>query len=175
MNKKNNILLKIWPLITTIIVIAAMACAMALVGVRLFGLKPYAIISPSMTSDKNNYNVGDLVYVKKYDPDKIKVNDVITFVVNEEGTVATHRVVEIDKSNRCFYTKGDANQNRDGSPVFYDNLVGKVVFSLPKLGYVSSYVTSESGKYICIAALIVLVILMIIPEFFKSDKKNKQS
>lgn len=162
----------IWSVVTWFLVIVCVLLAVLLVGVRVIGFRPYAVLSPSMTP---KYGVGDLVYVKAVDPEKIEVGDVLTFVANEDLTVVTHRVVEVDRENRCFYTKGDANEIQDGSPVLYENAIGVVRFSLPKMGYVSSYLTSPSGRYVGIAAGAFLILLLIIPEFFKSEKKKDDS
>lgn len=161
---------KIWSAFTWLLVAVVVLIAMALVGVRLFGFKPFAVLSPSMTP---KYGVGDLVYALPTDPEEIEVGDVLTFVANAEGTIVTHRVAEVDRENRCFYTKGDANESRDGNPVVYENAVGVVRFSLPKMGYVSSYLTSESGRYAAIAAVLALILLMILPELFKPSGKKE--
>ena len=163
---------KAWSVFTWLLVAVVVLIAMALVGVRLFGFKPFAVLSPSMTP---KYGVGDLVYALPTDPEEIEVGDVLTFVANAEGTIVTHRVAEVDRENRCFYTKGDANESRDGNPVVYENAVGVVKFSLPKMGYVSSYLTSESGRFAAIAGVLTLILLMILPELFKpSGKKDTE-
>ena len=64
------------------------------------------------------------------DPYDVEVGQPITFVMNEDLVVATHRVVEIDKENQRFYTKGDANENVDGAPVHFNNLIGVPVYSI---------------------------------------------
>lgn len=160
---------KIWSAFTWLLVAVVVLIAMALVGVRLVGFQPFAVLSPSMTP---KYGVGDLVYALPTDPEEIQVGDVLTFVANAEGTIVTHRVDEVDRENRCFYTKGDANESRDGNPVVYENVVGVVKFSLPKMGYVSSYLTSESGRFAAIAGVLTLILLLILPELFKPSGKK---
>lgn len=161
---------KIWSVFTWLLVAAMVLLAMALVGVRVFGFRPFAVLSPSMTP---KYGVGDLVYALPTDPEEIEVGDVLTFVANAEGTIVTHRVAEVDRENRCFYTKGDANESRDGNPVVYENAVGVVKFSLPKMGYVSSYLTSKSGRYAAVTAVLALLLLLILPELFKPSGKKE--
>lgn len=163
---------KVWSAFTWLLVVAAVLLAAALVGVRLFGFKPFAVLSPSMTP---KYEVGDLVYALPTAPEEIETGDVLTFVANAEGTVVTHRVAEADRENRCFYTKGDANDSRDGNPVAYENVVGVVKFSLPKMGYVSSYLSGTSGQYAAIAAVLVLLLLIILPELFRSAGKEQSN
>ena len=167
--KKKGPFRVIWNLITTLLVIAVVLLAVALVGVRLIGYTPYAVLSPSMTP---KYLPGDLIYVEKTDPGQITEGDVITFVVDENSTVVTHRVDAVDRTEHKFYTKGDANENRDGNPVLYENVLGVVKFSLPKLGYVSSYVASQTGRYVAIIGVLVLILMWILPELFQPQKKN---
>ena len=167
--KKKGPFRVIWNLITTLLVIAVVLLAVALVGVRLIGYTPYAVLSPSMTP---KYLPGDLIYVEKTDPGQITEGDVITFVVDENSTVVTHRVDAVDRTEHKFYTKGDANENRDGNPVLYENVLGVVKFSLPKLGYVSSYVASQTGRYVAIISVLVLILMWILPELFQPQKKK---
>ena len=135
-----NSVKKTWNVISTILVVIVVVIALLLVGARVFGLQVYAVLSGSM---EPTYHVGSIIYVKPVDPSELKVGDPITFVMNEQLTVATHRVVRIDAENSAFYTKGDANEDPDASPVHFNNLLGKPVFTIPYLGYVSSYVPSR--------------------------------
>jgi len=165
-DKKKHPLVVVWGIISWILILIVVWLAVVLVGVRVLGYTPYAILSPSMTP---KYQVGDLVYVKSCPPEEINVGDVLTFVANEDLLVVTHRVAEVDRENRCFITKGDANTSEDLAPVLYENVLGTVRFSLPKLGYVSTYLTSPSGRYTGAAIVFSLILMLILPEFFKKD------
>ncbi len=117
--------------------------------------------------------VGDLIYVKKVDPATIKEGDVITFIINEDLVVGTHRVVRVDSENQRFYTKGDANEIEDQSPVHFNNVIGVPKFSIPKLGYVSDFVQNPPGTYITIAVGIILIIIVFLPDMFGKNKKEE--
>ncbi|MBR4087262.1 MAG: signal peptidase I, partial [Clostridia bacterium] len=106
----SNALKKIWNILSTALVVLMVSCAVFLMGSRLVGYQCYTVISGSM---EPKYSVGDLIYVKKVDPTAIHVGDDITFVLNEDLVVATHRVVRIDAENQRFYTKGLANEIED--------------------------------------------------------------
>lgn len=166
---------KFWNTITSFLVVLVVLLAIALAGVRVIGLTPYAVLSGSM---EPIYHVGSIIYVQKTAPESIKVGDPITFVMNEELTVATHRVVRIDTANQSFYTKGDANDTEDGAPVHFNNLLGKPVFTLPYLGYFSNWITNPPGMYIGITAGIVLLLLLFLPDLLKkadeADKKDTE-
>jgi signal peptidase len=81
--------------------------------------------------------------------------------------VATHRVTRIDSEKQHFYTKGDANETEDGSPVHFKNLIGVPQFAIPGLGYVSDFIQHSPGMYITIAAVAILMVLAFIPDFVK--------
>ena len=76
---------------TTILVIAVVIFVILLAGVRLAGIKPYAVLSGSMEPE---YPVSSLIYVKNVDTNKLKVGDDITFMLDED-TLATHRIIEV--------------------------------------------------------------------------------
>ncbi len=160
---------KVWSVVTTILVVLMVLCAVFLMGSRLVGFECYTVISGSM---EPAYSVGDLLYVGEVDPTEIKVGDPITFILNENLDVATHRVVRVDAENERFYTKGDANNVEDAEPVHYKNVVGVPQFSIPVLGYVSDFVQNPPGMYITIGIGILLLILVFLPDMLGKKKKE---
>lgn len=161
---------KIGDTVTTVLVVLVVVFAVFLMGSRLVGLQVFNVISGSM---EPTYSVGDLLYVKTVDPDSVKVGDPITFVLNEDLVVATHRVVGIDSEKRQFITKGDANETEDASPVHFNNLVGVPVFAIPLLGYVSAYIQSPPGMYVAIGLGVALLAAVFLPDLLtKKDKKE---
>ena len=163
---------KIWDTVTTVLVVLVVLFAVFLMGSRLMGMQIFNVISGSM---EPTYSVGDLLYVKEVDPDSVKVGDPITFVLNEDLVVATHRVVRVDAENRYFYTKGDANETEDASPVHFNNLVGVPVFAIPLLGYVSAYIQNPPGMYVAIGLGVLLIAAVFLPDLMtKEEKKEKQ-
>ena len=162
---------KIWDAVTTVLVVLVVVLAVFLMGSRLLGMQVFNVISGSM---EPTYSIGDLLYVKTVDPDSVKVGDPITFVLNEDLVVATHRVVAIDSQNRQFTTKGDANENEDAAPVHFNNLVGVPVFAVPMLGYVSAYIQSPPGMYVAIAFGVLLLAVVFLPDLLKKPEQKKE-
>ena len=78
-----NKLRKAWNIVSTVIVALVIICALFLMGTRLLGYQVYNVISGSMEPE---YSVGDLIYVKEIDIDKItKVLGMeITFTTSTE-------------------------------------------------------------------------------------------
>lgn len=152
---------KIWDILSGALVAVVVLAAVSLVLLRIMGYQVFNVISGSM---EPTYSVGDLIYVKSVDPDAVKVGDPITFVLNENLVVATHRVIRIDAENRHFYTKGDANETADAAPVHFNNLIGIPTLSIPKLGYVSDFIQHPPGTYIAIGAGLMLLAALFLPD-----------
>lgn len=161
-----------WNALTSIMSASIVLLATLLVGVRLLGFSPYTVLSSSM---EPAYPVGSLIYIRQIPSEDINVGDAITFVMNEDLLVATHRVVEVDSQAMSFRTKGDANDIVDGAPVHFNNVLGKVVFSIPYLGYVANYVSSSQGRYIAIVIVLFLLLLLVLPGLFTADKKANRN
>jgi signal peptidase len=159
---------RIWNVVSTALVVLIVLCAVFLMGSRIMGYRVYTVISGSM---EPQYSVGDLVYVKQVDPATIRVGDDITFVLNEELVVATHRVVRIDSEHKHIYTKGLANDTEDTEPVHYKNVLGVVDFAIPVLGYVSNFIQNPPGMYITLGVGAALIILVFLPDFLPKKKE----
>ena len=168
-------LMKIWNVTGTILTVLAVLLAIALAGVRLFGLRTYAVLSGSMEPD---YPTGSLLYVKSVDPRELEAGDVITFMLDED-TAATHRIIEIlpdeeDSSVLRFRTQGDANDAPDGTPVHCRNVIGKPVFCLPYLGYFAHFIQHPPGLYLAIGGAAILAVLVFLPDLFRESGAKKQ-
>lgn len=166
---------RIWNLVSSVLVGIVVLLAIALVGIRLVGLQPYVVLSGSM---EPTYHVGSLIYVKPVDYKELNVGDPITYMVSQD-TVVTHRITEVlideeDPETYRYFTKGDANDVADGSSVHYKNILGKPVFSIPLLGYVSNYVQNPPGMYVAISAGAILILLVFLPDVFADDGKEKK-
>ena len=163
---------KVWSVVSTVLVVLVVLSAVFLMGSRLLGYRVYTVISGSMEPE---LRVGDLLYVKPVDPSEVKVGDDISFVLNEDLVVATHRVIRIDEQKQHFYTKGIANEIEDTDPVHFNNLIGVVKFNIPLLGYVSDFVQHPPGMYITIAFGAALIILVFLPDFLPKKKENDEA
>lgn len=107
---------------------------------------------------------GDIIIIEKLD--RYQKNDVITFE-NQQQRRVTHRVVDI-QNNQYLTTKGDANRSRDNEKITIDQVLGKVVLVIPKLGYLVAFSKSLPGLFLLI---IIPGILIIISESIKIKKE----
>lgn len=160
---------KLWNIVSVMLICVLIAIAIMTVGVRLFGIQPFTVLSGSMAPA---YPTGALIYVKPTDAQQVHVGDPITFHLGNGQTVATHRVISIDEENACFYTKGDANETPDGQPVSYDHLIGVPVFSVPLLGYVSSFISAPPGLYVAIAVVLAAAVLLFLPGLLRKAQEQ---
>lgn len=169
---KQRGLQKAWSAFTAVLAAIAGLLALVLVGIRLFGITPYAVLSGSM---EPALPVGSLLFVQKTEFDQIQVGDIVTFVQNAELTIATHRVVSVDSAARCLTTKGDANTIIDGSPVREANLVGVVVLCIPGLGYFLDGITTAPGIYFAAGGLLLLFLGAFLPDLLRKSKKQEEA
>lgn len=161
---------KVWGIVSWGLVCVVVLAAVFLMGSRLLGYRVFNIVSGSM---EPVYRVGDLIYVQEVDPNTVQPGDVITFVLNEDLVVATHRVVRIDAEKQRFYTKGDANETEDGGSVHFKNMIGVPKFKIPGLGYVADFIQKAPGLYITIAAVAVLLLLAFLPDLARKKPLPK--
>ena len=112
----------------------------------------------------------------KADPADLQVGDPLTYSVG--GTVVTHRIIEVvneGTANLSFRTQGDANKIPDGMPVTAANVIGKPVFTVPLLGYLSDYIQHPPGTFIVLGGIVLLILLFFIPDLLQEDKQKAPS
>lgn len=112
-----------------------------------FHYMPVAIMSNSMYKLIER---GDVVVIEKLDKKKketLKVNDIISYQL--DGSCIVHRIIKINKinDNEYYYiTKGDNNKKEDLNPVSIDQINGKVLIRIPKIGYPSVILSEILSK-----------------------------
>ena len=111
---------------------------------------------------KNGFNKGDIIFLKRADPETIEVGDVIVFrshPVRPRPDPIIHRVVKVWKKEQFhFQTKGDNNQNiindcsgdcLDETDIQESQLLGKAVFRIPLLGWIKILFVETIAKPYC--------------------------
>jgi len=90
------------------------------------------------------------------------VGDIITFGDDTKKRIpTTHRVYGIEREGGSvrYLTKGDANEEADGGSIPYREVIGKVVLTVPRLGYVLEFARSRNGFLTTVVVPASLVIL----------------
>lgn len=124
----------------------------------------------------------DVVVTKKRTAKELEVGDIITFLSSDSrlsGIVVTHRIknkyYDSTTGKYTFQTKGDANNTVDFALAEEHNIIGEVIFKIPKVGYVQELLASKGGLIIfvlipCLAVLSYDVVKLI----KRMGKKNKK-
>lgn len=126
-----------------------------------------------------SYEVGDVVFVHIEDSDTINTGDVITFNPSADSEAyLTHRVTEKienyeDTGVTCFRTKGDANDSEDSFLIDEDRVIGKVVFGIPKLGYIIRFVQLR-WYYIVAITVMIIVFIYLLKRYFKAEDDDRK-
>ena len=102
------------------------------------GVKPTVVYSGSMSP---TLQVGDIVIIDKVEPEEIKEGDIIQYLSYDNVTIIVHRVVEIQQGEKTFYiTKGDANDKPDSDLIAENRILGKSIFTIPKIGLIQIFI-----------------------------------
>lgn len=169
--KKYQKIKNILSVILYIILIPIILCNLFLIAQSIFfpnktasiiGMKSYIIVSGSM---KPKMNVGDIVIVKKMKKTSdYNVGDIISY--HENNSIVTHRIIQIQKSQKgksSYVTKGDNNNAEDNFRVEQNNIEGKVIKIIPKLGLLSLFVENH---------IFLLIIFILLYAFISSNVRK---
>jgi len=148
-----------WVLLIVLFLIAGLAALSA------FGLpKSFRLFVVQSGSMEPKIKTGSIVVVQ---PQKeYKKDEVITFKTRSDADeknpklLITHRIVDIkdDKGGTRFITKGDANNAPDMEERPAGNVLGKVVFAIPYLGYPVGFAKTQTGFIILIVIPATIII-----------------
>lgn len=106
-----------------------------------FKYQPVAVLTYSMVP---TFTRGDVVIINKLsdvEKSKLKKGDIIQY--KRKDTMVIHRIIDIVDSNdeRGYILQGDNNNSEDPFIVYDNQVVGKEIFSIPKLGYPSVWLS----------------------------------
>jgi len=141
-----------WLILAGLVIIAGL---MVMATLKIPGsFQLLTVLSGSMSP---TIKTGSIVVVKP--AAEYQVGEIITYRLIGQGDHFTHRVVEIKRSGdqKLLVTKGDANQEPDSQPVPMAQVEGKVLFSLPWLGYAVNYARTPAGLTVVIILATVVV------------------
>lgn len=96
-----------------------------------FGVRPFVVSGYSM---KPTLMAGDLVIIQPTAPETIREGDIIQFRVLSGSVVHRVKTIRAENGTLTFITRGD-NNNVDDDPVTADQVQGKVVLVIPKIGW----------------------------------------
>jgi len=139
-----------------VMILLMTAAALTFLAPR-FGWSVDAVVSGSMEPE---LKVGGVVITRPVDAEEIKTGNIITFYSPLSEQLTSHRAIAVEEgSSLHFQTKGDANEDADPFSVPAENVVGKVCFHIPYLGYAAQFVKTPLGFVLtlCLPGLIIVV------------------
>jgi len=120
--------------------------------------------------------MGSIVMVKPVED--YKIGDVITFgPYSKIKAPTTHRIydIEVSAGQPIYITKGDANNAPDIRKVAKKDVLGKVLFSVPYLGYGVDFAKKPIGFVSIIIIPAAIIIFDEVRNISKEVKKIKKS
>ena len=131
------------------------------------GIKSFVIVSESM---EPTIMTNDVIFIVNTSKENLEVGDIISFRTGDY--INTHRIIRIEEQNgeEVYITKGDNNSNEDRTPVMFQDIEGKYLFRLPKLGKITEMLKSR-------VTLVILLIFLVIIAYYEvriSKRKLKR-
>lgn len=114
----------------------------------------YTFFEVATGSMENTINIGDVVIVNL--TKDVNENDIIVY--KDDNNFITHRLIK--KQTDKLITRGDANNSED-KPINEDQILGKVIYIVPKMGIFRKIFISKEILGLVIAILILLGILFV--------------
>jgi signal peptidase len=154
-----------------ILVLAILFFAMVLLMPTVFSGTLAIVRSSSM---EPAMSAGALALMVPVDPEEVEVGDIIAFDPPWDPDVTvSHRVIGVQSGDQLIFdTKGDATEESDPYYVPAESVHGKVVFSVPYLGFamnsVSEYVRTWWGLLVFVAIPSMLIISIAIRDASRS-------
>lgn len=115
---------------------------------------------------------GSIVIVKPVE--LYKIGDIITFGKDTRDQIpTTHRIIEMKVvgGELRFITKGDANDDRDNREVKESEIIGKVLFDVPFVGFILDMAKKPIGFAILIGVPALAIISDEIMKIWKEAKR----
>ena len=131
----------------------------------VFGCSSAVVLTGSMSG---TIEPDDFIIIHKQSD--YTVGDIVMYQTG--GTPVTHRI--ISENEKGYRTKGDANNTDDGTDIPKEDVVGKVVLVIPKIGAAVRLARTPIGMLGLFAAIILIVELPnLVGCIRRKDEKQK--
>ena len=119
--------------------------------------------------------IGSIVVIKPMD--EYKIGDVISFgETTKIEAPTTHRIydIKVTEGKVSYITKGDANNAPDRKEISQIEVIGKVLFSVPFVGYAVDFTKKPLGFALIIIAPGAIIIYGEVGKIYQEIKKMKE-
>lgn len=141
----------------------------------IFGYRIFTVATGSMIPD---YDINDVLAIKKVNSNDLKIGDDITYLgkkLDVNGKIVTHRIIDIKTENgvKEFITKGVNSAAED--PAITDNQIyGKVLGKIPVVTTINHIIKNQYGFFFLIFLPLVTVVFLEIADTVTEIKTEKK-
>lgn len=127
----------------------------------IFGWRVFTVATGSMIGV---YDINDVIAVKDFDSNKLKVGDDIAYLGTRgglEGLIVTHRIIKVEdtENGKVFVTKGVNSNNSDPS-ITSSQILGKVTGKIPIVTQINHIIKTQVGFFSLVFCPLVLIIVL---------------
>lgn len=139
----------------------------------IMGYRIFTVASESMIPV---YEINDVILVKEYEVEDLKVGDDIAYIgkfYEMKDKIVTHRIIRIEQDEELeIYTKGLANPAEDPA-ITEDQVLGRVIYKFTIISLVTKLVRNKVGFFFLIFIPLVLVLFLEIADTILDIKLEK--
>jgi signal peptidase len=138
----------------------AIGIALALALPLAFNARPLVVLSGSM---EPALRTGDISVVRSIAPLDARPGDIVTFRdPDNAGRLITHRVraMHVQGDAVVFRTRGDANNVSEHWRVPASGEIGRVIYGIPKLGWVLAYARTKGLFVLMLGGALALLLVL---------------
>lgn len=126
-------------------------------GKSLFGYGAFTVVSDNLST--GDFSAGDIVITEKASPSVLKENDTIVFVSQNENGFGETMVRNIRSiSEEGIITYNSVTGEDDGALVYPEEVIGKLVFSIPEAGNFFGFLKTVPGYILCVFIPLLILI-----------------
>ena len=150
----------------------AIGIGIALALPLAFNARPLVVLSGSM---EPALGTGDVSVVRTIPPLEARPGDVVTFRDPDDAErLITHRVREMHTQGGAvvFRTRGDANTASEQWQVSSTDEIGRVVYRIPKLGWVLMYARSKGLFVLMLGGALALLLVLELTAIWRTEEDD---
>ena len=148
----------------------AVGVALALAVPLAFDARPLVVLSGSM---EPALHTGDVTVVRSVAPLDARPGDIVTFRDPDNADrLITHRVraMHVQGDAVVFRTRGDANNVSEHWRVPASGEIGRVMYNIPKLGWVLSYARSKGLFMLLLGGALALLLVLELTAIWRPEE-----
>jgi signal peptidase len=148
----------------------AIGIAVALAAPLAFHARPLVVLSGSM---EPALRTGDVSVVRSIAPLDARPGDIVTFRDPDNADrLITHRVraMRVQGNAVVFRTRGDANNVSEHWRVPATGEIGRLMYRIPKLGWVLSYARSKGLFMLLLGGALALLLVLELTSIWRSEE-----